>query len=210
MCLPVKPFQIEKEWVHAGLKCAVVLAREQGHRCGYVRVPPGHPVWGQDENDFSLEVHGGITFAAAESCVEEDGRGWWPGFDCHHCEDRGTNPDVPQNYHWKSLKAKESWTYENKDEARTRLPWEKEEGHYWTLGEVQAEAEQLAEQLAKFPVGEPKEIGGICVLCGTQFWGLGDDAAPVAEGRCCHACYWKQVMMPKSKELFAQLEKKAL
>jgi hypothetical protein len=37
MCLPVNPYKIEREWKAFGLSCAVVLAREASHRCGYVR-----------------------------------------------------------------------------------------------------------------------------------------------------------------------------
>jgi hypothetical protein len=82
--------------MHAGLKCAVVQGREAGNRCGYVRVPPTHPLHGKDDSAVDLDVHGGITFAAMEPCTEEDGVGWWFGFDCAHLGDayHDPNPDM--------------------------------------------------------------------------------------------------------------------
>ena len=79
MCLPVNPFKVEREWEHAGLKCAVVQAREASHRCAYVRVPPTHPLHGKDYDhaEADLNVHGGITFAQAEPCEEIEEI--WPG-----------------------------------------------------------------------------------------------------------------------------------
>lgn len=95
MCLPVKPYKIEREWESSGLKCAVVQARERGHRCGYVRVPPTHPMYGMDYDAPNVEVHGGLTFATEEDCIEEDGKGWWFGFDCAHCGDASYEPGSP-------------------------------------------------------------------------------------------------------------------
>jgi hypothetical protein len=133
MCLPVKPFAVEKEWEHAGLKCAVVLARENEHRCGYVRVPPGHPCHGIDYNVPDVSVHGGLTFGAIEPCEHEDGKGYWFGFDCAHSGDVSYAPGFAP-----------SW----------RGP---DSGHYWELGEVADETEQLAEQLAKLQPGGSHE-----------------------------------------------------
>ena len=83
MCLPVNPFKVEREWEHAGLKCAVVQAREASHRCAYVRggapPPPPPPLHGKDYDhaEADLNVHGGITFAQAEPCEEIEEI--WPG-----------------------------------------------------------------------------------------------------------------------------------
>lgn len=38
---------VEKIFYHSGLKCVVVLT-PSGHRCGYVGVEPGHPLFGLD------------------------------------------------------------------------------------------------------------------------------------------------------------------
>lgn len=145
MCLPLKPFKIEREWEHAGLKCVVVMAREAGHRCGYVRVPPSHPMFGKSYNDPEVDVHGGLTFAALEPCTHEDGSGWWFGFDCAHLGDLSTDPDVD--------------TSSLSEEAKRRVEIDRELrlGDYSSFGDyssyrsqayVEREAESLAEQLA--------------------------------------------------------------
>lgn len=129
MCLPVKPFKVEKEWEHAGLKCAVVLAREHGHRCGYVRVPPSHSMHGKDYDDVSVNVHGGLTFANLEPCAHDDGTGWWLGFDCAHGGDASYEPGTPED-------------------ERYGIFWSRNE-HFWTMAEVAHETEHLASQLAQ-------------------------------------------------------------
>ena len=142
MCLPIKPFKIEREWEHAGLKCAVVLAREGGHRCGYVRVPPNHPKHGKDyDKDYDLldvSIHGGLTFAEIEPCTHEDGTGWWFGFDCAHSGDACYDPDnLPE--HEVRFRAK-----------YPELNRHSFDGHYWKQSEVERETEHLAEQLAGY------------------------------------------------------------
>lgn len=95
------------EWEHEpdrvefrfkGLPCLVVRNVGVGNLCGYVAVPPGHPLHGQTSEDpkskaHDLDVHGGITFT--DSCNEggkichvpqpgEPDNVWWFGFDCAH------------------------------------------------------------------------------------------------------------------------------
>lgn len=54
-----------------------------GHRCGYVRIPPGHRFYKYDaRGDSGLKIHGGVTFAGIRS--EEEPDEWWIGFDCTH------------------------------------------------------------------------------------------------------------------------------
>ena len=140
MCLPHEPYKIEREWIHAGLRCAVTQAREAEHRCGYVRVPPGHPLYGADSVD-SLRVHGGINFAEIEPCTEhEDGQGWWFGFDCGHAWDGKFDPAVdPETL---TPRAREIYDVY----ARCNLL---HDGHYWTHADTVAEVERLADQLAE-------------------------------------------------------------
>jgi hypothetical protein len=136
MCLPVKPYKVEREWQHAGLLCAVVLAREGGHRCGYVRVPPNHPAHGQGYDSVDVSVHGGLTFAQVEPCAHDDGTGWWFGFDCAHSGDASYDPEnLP----------------EHEVKFRAKYPELRHDGfheHYWLQSEVEHETEHLAEQLA--------------------------------------------------------------
>lgn len=75
-----------KQGSHAGYDWAV-LHNDIGFRCGYVRIPEGHPWFGMDydsihaKNDH-VSVHGGLTFSE----TSEDGH--WIGFDCAHSGDK--------------------------------------------------------------------------------------------------------------------------
>lgn len=90
------------QWPDAvtGLPCLAVRT-VMGHWCGYVGVTAPHPLYEIQCRDCpNLNVHGGITFAAAcdfgadEShsiChlpgPGESDRVWWLGFDCAHAFD---------------------------------------------------------------------------------------------------------------------------
>lgn len=154
MCLPVKPFRVEKEWRHAGLMCCVVLAREARHRCGYVRVPPSHPMHGKTYDDLDVEVHGGVIFAALEPCRDhDDGQGYWFGFDCAHLGDAPYDPDVSieklttrEARDLVQIRSAVDTTTENsRNVLQVHLAVNV---HYWTVEEVVAETERLAEQLS--------------------------------------------------------------
>ena len=142
MCLPVKPYKVEREWKHAGLSCAVVMNREAQNRCGYVRVPLGHAMHGQHYDKVDVEVHGGLTFSDIEPCTEhKDGQGWWFGFDCAHSNDLMYDPDADL--------AKVSAEVRRMFAIYKQFHIAPETGHYWTEAEVVAETNRLAEQLAK-------------------------------------------------------------
>ena len=140
MCLPLKPFKVEREWEHAGLKCAVTLGREGGFRCGYVRVPPSHPSHGKGYNDVEVDVHGGLTFGREEPCAHDDGTGYWFGFDCAHCYDASTPPVMDPAW---GESARRIWEIDHDPKYAGGA-----EEHYWEHDEVVAECERLAEQLA--------------------------------------------------------------
>jgi|SRR5579884_668190 len=66
----------------------VVTHNDLGYRCGYVRVPRGHPWHGKDFDQIDADVHGGLTFAEADAeCDKGSDDGWWIGFDCAHAGD---------------------------------------------------------------------------------------------------------------------------
>jgi hypothetical protein len=141
MCLPVKPYKVEREWEHAGLRCAVVLAREAMHRCGYVRVPPSHPLFGKDydADGVNVDVHGGLTFAEIEPCTEhQDGQGWWFGFDCAHAGDASADPNVSLS----------DLSHEARGVLAIYRGFPDLNEHYWQQVEVEKETESLADQLA--------------------------------------------------------------
>jgi hypothetical protein len=131
MCFPMER-AVEKKWDFEGLQCIVTRAdladpsRWSQHRCGYVRIPVGHP-W-HKKDDIPVDVHGGLTFAQIEPCVHDDGVGWWIGFDCRHSGDSGYPPG-----------------FEHPIEALRGF--DDPSDHYWELDEVQAETERLAKQV---------------------------------------------------------------
>ncbi|MGZ3349144.1 MAG: hypothetical protein ACXU89_09390 [Xanthobacteraceae bacterium] len=75
-----------------GLDAAVLRHPSLGHLCGYVGVPPGHPLHGRAYDEvydiIDPEVHGGLTYS--ENGLEDLGENpaaWYFGFDCAHCYD---------------------------------------------------------------------------------------------------------------------------
>lgn len=126
------------DWRHAGLPC-FAKRNQLGSWCGYAGVPPGHPFYGKhyDDVDVDVHVHGGITYArscSGDLCHEpapgEPDDVWWFGFDCSHAFD--LTPGIMAR-----LQASSLWPLGERVE------------HYWTLNEVRAETNRLAEQLAR-------------------------------------------------------------
>jgi hypothetical protein len=93
MCLSVaiaNPQNVLATGEHLGFQWQVVH-NWFGVRCGYVRVPLGHPWHGQNLN-LDVEVHGGVSFAEADvDRGNPEDNAWWIGFDCGHCWDA---PDI--------------------------------------------------------------------------------------------------------------------
>ena len=69
------------------------------HRCGYVEVPKGHPLFGvryseqckaltNEAPEDVFRVHGGLTYSDADQPYPVTSDGWWFGFDCAHYEDK--------------------------------------------------------------------------------------------------------------------------
>lgn len=96
------------QWQDEATGFACLVHRSNfGAWCGYVGVPPSHPLHGRfyediNKNIANLDVHGGLTFSAAcdPQHDEATGRGichvpapgepdsvWWIGFDCAHAFD---------------------------------------------------------------------------------------------------------------------------
>jgi hypothetical protein len=75
-----------------------VTSNRIGYRCGYVRIPPGHPWHGKEYDAVEPypEVHGGLTFADADTDCGKGGEdnAWWLGFDCAHYGD-APDPSLP-------------------------------------------------------------------------------------------------------------------
>jgi len=147
------PWQTEPDrvdWQHAGLPCLALRGPDHaGHWCGYVAVPPGHPLHGKDYDAPDVSVHGGLTYA--DRCrdhichVPQPGEPddvWWFGFDCAHGGDfipamhartRGLGyPFDDRAYDHATAVAADTWMVDV----------------YRTIDYVQDETNRLAEQLA--------------------------------------------------------------
>lgn len=91
MCLDIAvlyPELVLSKGEHLGYEW-VVTTNGMGYRCGYVRVPVGHPWHGGDWESISASVHGGITYARPDMACNKGGEdnAWWVGFDCGHAFD---------------------------------------------------------------------------------------------------------------------------
>lgn len=91
MCLSIAvqhPELVLGEGLHLGYEWNIVSG-PLGHRCGYIRVPKGHPWHGKEYDDIEANVHGGLTFAEKDTPCGKGGKddGYWVGFDCAHCGD---------------------------------------------------------------------------------------------------------------------------
>lgn len=49
-----RSYVVESDFVHEGLRCVVIFG-SAGHRCGYVGVPKGHPLFGKKYDDKFLD-----------------------------------------------------------------------------------------------------------------------------------------------------------
>jgi hypothetical protein len=98
MCNPItveRPDDLIRKGEHAGYRWEVVV-NHFGCLCGYARVPRGHPWHGVAYDDVDASVHGGLTFGGHDvDCgKEEDGEGYWVGFDCAHAGDAPLFPPL--------------------------------------------------------------------------------------------------------------------
>jgi hypothetical protein len=64
-----------------GYVCHAVRYERNGHWCGYIYIPQGHPDYAADYNDVVVHVHGGLTYSDTEGDATKF------GFDCGHYND---------------------------------------------------------------------------------------------------------------------------
>ena len=91
MCLLIaieRPEDILATGEHLGFEWAVAH-NGMGYRCGYVRVPVGHPWHGKSYMDLNVDVHGDLSFSEPDQPCDTPGADtdWWVGFDCAHAFD---------------------------------------------------------------------------------------------------------------------------
>ena len=98
MCLSIAiyhPHRVLSKGRHLGLEW-VTTHNGLGYRCGYVRLPLGHPWHGNSYDEIHPEVHGGLTFSEPDVPCDAPGpdTDWWIGFDCGHGGD-APDPTLP-------------------------------------------------------------------------------------------------------------------
>ena len=91
MCLSItidRPEDVLAKGEHLGFQW-VVVNNGMGYRCGYVRVPLGHPWHGKSYWDLNVDVHGDLSFSEPDQPCDTPGADtdWWIGFDCAHAFD---------------------------------------------------------------------------------------------------------------------------
>lgn len=152
---PVGPWSTEPdrvEFEHAGMPCLLHRNGHLGHWCGYVGVAPGHPAHGKSYDDIDVEVHGGLTYAAAcepPIChVPKPGQPdalWWMGFDAAHCWDLA--PGI------RAALAKIN--------ISPLTEYDRQEV-YRDMAYMRAETERLAEQLAAMIRPDAATLNSVC------------------------------------------------
>lgn len=118
---PEGPWSAEcdkRQWPDAatGYPCLAVRHPERGFWCGYVGVPPEHPLYGADRDCVPLHAHGGVNFAGfcdpnAEETTgichvpgpQEEPHVYWFGFDCYRGRDLAPGDLAAKPHHWPSF-----------------------------------------------------------------------------------------------------------
>ena len=102
------PWQDEPDrvdFVHAGFACLARRHPAHGYWCGYVGLPPGHPlhskIWSETDAVGDLHAHRGINYSALccnDIChIPQPGMPaevWWLGFDTGHAFDQSPGTDA--------------------------------------------------------------------------------------------------------------------
>ncbi len=135
----------------------LVYANSRGYRCGYVKIPKKHYLYGKNyfnelnvkfnrtlnpfidsEGNVTMsslfDVHGGITFAGKGTSAEFNKRGWWIGFDCAHYEDKPYFELMDEEY-------KRNYSYEY---------YQSSHGEIRSKEYVEQECKNLIDQIIKY------------------------------------------------------------
>lgn len=131
-----EPDKVQWPDTSTSLPCLAVRNPILGYWCGYVGMPPGHPLHGtyHDADNLDVNVHGGLIFSGESDPRRDETRDichipatgepddiWWFGFNCAH--DFDTCPGSPSSR------------------------WILGDGFYRTLHYVQQQCARLAAQL---------------------------------------------------------------
>ncbi len=81
-------FEVEFDEIYKGIRIVGIMTF-MGCRCGYISIPPEHPLYGIDYNKIDIKVHGGLTYSSltTDYPVKTEKDTYWVGFDCAHYGD---------------------------------------------------------------------------------------------------------------------------
>ena len=94
---------VKEKWIdeltgfYRGFEYLCVARVDKGFRCGYVKIPEGHPYYENREfTKFNVgyEINWGLTFSGRL----RGQTGWWIGFDCHHINNGVDTKLIYNNY----------------------------------------------------------------------------------------------------------------
>ena len=94
---------VEEKWIdeltgfYRGFEYLCVARVDKGFRCGYVKIPEGHPYYENREfTKFNVgyEINWGLTFSGRL----KNHNGWWIGFDCNHINNSFDPQIIRDNY----------------------------------------------------------------------------------------------------------------
>jgi hypothetical protein len=161
-----KPWSNEpdrEEFKHAGFPCILNRSPNSGAWCGYVGVPPSHPLHGKHYDVLNrlddVSVHGGITYGRA--CEDpichvpapgEPDDVWWFGFDCAHGGDFKPGLEIESILEKARTAGEVDLVTRYCDIMKKYEPFEMllgNRGHYRTISYARAETVSLADQLRK-------------------------------------------------------------
>lgn len=121
----------------------IIVLNTNGHRCGYVAIPPEHkysqapeetrelcgrPYQHYDYDSLNIECHGGLTFMSPSHDLKDlldiPCNDMWIGFDCGHCYDAIDVDALRKYYGDKAIEEKESFIRAmNSDHTQTIKPY---------------------------------------------------------------------------------------
>lgn len=70
---------------------------EDGHRCGYVKIPDNHIFYQKNYDDIDIDCHGGLTFSELSDGNDLE-KGYWIGFDCAHFDDKYDTDNILKHF----------------------------------------------------------------------------------------------------------------
>lgn len=154
----------EAKWESHGLRCEIVFVEDLGHRCGYVGVPPKHPLHGVAYNAEATVLRGRLEARLKQPMSEMEigfgtllhalaGRDLPPApehvFSVHGgITYSGLHDDGWHYFGWDCAHAGDLPSPEVQAYMQRVYGLGEREGHYWTEDEVRRETEWLVEQIA--------------------------------------------------------------